>query len=245
MSIISSKKLDPAVERQHRRNILFNAVPRLLDEELAPALGGWRFLFMARLFLLAPFYRKRFATEGDDRPLREVKKTFLLVGVLYKELAKRIGDPSALAITQTFLYRLACVVQRQAYFPPPGQPRTWDHFHREHEAQMEEGFISHNENDGVLHTDATVTMHITRCRFHECFRDMGNAAITEAFCRSDEMVFNEYSPLMRFHRGGQVPDTIARGALRCTFSYERLPSPWDGGVGLRRADLLKGAKTEA
>ena len=137
----------------------------------------------------------------------------------------RIGEAKALAITQAFLYRLACAVQRQAYFPPPGEPRTWDHFHREHEAQIKEDFISHNENDGVVHTDATVTMDITRCRFHECFRDMGNAAITEAFCRSDETVFNEYSPLMRFHRGGQVPDTIARGASRCTFIYERLPSP--------------------
>lgn len=224
MPIVSSEKLNPAVERQRRRSLLFNTVPQLLNQELESALGGWRFLFIARLFLMAPFYGKRFRRASDDMPLREVKKTFLLVGVLYNELAKKIGDAKALEITQAFLYRLGCAVQRQAYFPPPGKTRTWDHFHREHEAQMAEGFIRHNENDGVIHTDQTVTMHITRCRFHECFRDMGNAAITEAFCRSDETVFNEYSPLMRFHRGGQVPDTIARGALRCTFIYERLPS---------------------
>ena len=217
-------KLDPAVERRRRRSILLNTVPRLLDQELKSVLGWWRFLFMARLFLLAPFYRKRFTQVNNDMPLREVKKTFLLVGVLYHELVKRMGDAKALAITQAFLYRLACAVQHLAYFPAAREQRTWDHFHRAHEAQMEEGFIRHNENDGVIHTDKTVTMHITRCRFHECFQDMGNAAITEAFCRSDETVFNEYSPLMRFHRDVQVPDTIARGASRCTFIFERLRS---------------------
>lgn len=177
-----------------------------------------------RLFLPAPLYRKRFARARDDLPLQEVKKTFLLVGVLYNEFAKRIGEASALAITQAFLYQLGCAVQRVAYFPPPGEQRTWGQFHRVHEAQMEEGFISTNQNDVVFHTDETVTFHITRCRVHECFLDMGNASITEAFCRSDETVFTEYLPLMRFHRGRQVPDTIVGGASRCIFNYERLPT---------------------
>jgi hypothetical protein len=88
---------------------------------------------------------------------------------------------------------------------------------------MEAGFISANENDGIRRSDHAVALNITRCRFHECFRDMGNAAITLAFCRSDETVFNEYSPIMRFHRGPSPVNTIARGAARCTFVYERLP----------------------
>ena len=218
-----NSRLDPEVERRNRRVILFSAVPRLLDQELKPALGWWRFLFIARLLLLARGYGKRFARANDDVTLQEVKKRFLLVGVLYNELARRFGETKALVITQAFLYRLGCAVQRQAYFPPPGEPRSWGHFHREHAAQMEEGFVSSNEKDSVVRTDESVTFHITLCRFHACFRDMGNAAITEAFCRSDETVFNEYSPLMRFHRGGQLPDTIARGAPRCTFMFERLP----------------------
>lgn len=100
-------------------------------------------------------------------------------------------------------------------------PREWDWFHREHEAQMAEGFIRNNENDGVLHSQNQVSLHITRCRFFETFRDMGNARLTETFCRSDETVFNEYSAEMYFHRGDTVPNTIARGARRCTFIYDR------------------------
>jgi hypothetical protein len=215
--------LDPAVESRRRRTTLFRTVPRLLNQQLKPVLGARRFLFVARLLLLAPLYARRFARACDDAPLREVKKRFLLVGALYQELVRCIGATQALVITRQFLFELGCAVQRQAYFPSVGQARTWEGFHREHDAQIEEGFIATNESVVTARTRDTVALHVTRCRFHECFRDMGDAALTEAFCRSDETVFNEYSTSMRFHRGTQAPDTIARGAARCTFIFERLP----------------------
>ena len=216
-------RLDAARERQRRLHVLLRIVPRLLDLHLKPALGGRRWLFIARMLVLAPLYAGRFNRSTDDAALREVKRTFLLVGVLYNELSKRVGNASALTSTRAFLYDLACAVQRLAYVPDSPAMRSWEHFHREHEAQMVEGFISANENGGVVHAPGSVRLHITRCRFHECFRDMGNAAITEAFCHSDETVFNEVTPVMHFHRGSEHPDTIARGASRCTFVYERLP----------------------
>jgi len=216
-------KLDPAVERRRQRNTLFHTVPRLLNEQLKPVLGVRRFVFIVRLLLLAPLYARRFARASDDVSLREVKRRFLLVGVLYQELVRCIGAEQAAVVTGRFLFDLACAVQRQAYFPPSGEERTWEGFHRAHDAQMEEGFIGTNESAVSQRTHETVALHVTRCRFHECFRDMGHAALTEAFCRSDETVFNEYSASMRFHRGTQAPDTIARGAARCTFIFERVP----------------------
>jgi hypothetical protein len=216
-------KLDPAVESRRQRTTLFHTVPRLLNRQLEPVLGARRFVLVARLLLLAPLYARRFARPGDDASLREVKKRFLLVGALHQELLRCIGATQAALLTRQFLFELACAVQRQAYFPPRGEARNWEAFHREHEAQMEEGFIATNESAVAARTRDTVALHVTRCRFHECFRDMGDATLTEAFCRSDETVFNEYSPSMRFHRGTQAPDTIARGAARCTFIFERVP----------------------
>jgi hypothetical protein len=217
-----TNKLNPAVEALHRLNTLFVTVPKLLNEHLRPLLGWRRALFIPRMLGRAGWYKKRFARPSDDAQLRRVKSTFLLVGVLYNELEKVVGAGRALATTQSFLYDLGCAVQRVAYFPPAGQERTWDYFHDRHEAQMREGFISTNENDGITRSEQSVRLDIVRCRFHECFRDMGNADITLAFCRSDETVFNEYSPIMRFHRGDSPVNTIARGAARCTFAYERV-----------------------
>lgn len=216
-------KLDPAIEKRRQRTTLFRTVPRLLNQQLEPVLGPRRFAFVARLLLLAPLYARRFARATDDAPLREVKKRFLLVGALYQELVRCIGAEKAAAITWRFLFELAGAVQRQAYFPSRGQAPTWDSFHREHDAQMKEGFIATNESVVAERTNDTVTVYVTRCRFHECLRDMGDASLTEAFCRSDETVFNECSSSMRFHRGTQAPDTIARGAARCTFIFERVP----------------------
>lgn len=223
----SHPKLDLQRERQRRRRLLTRVVPALLDRHLTPLLGWRRWPFIIGMLLRAGRYRKQFARPTDDADLVDVKRTFLLVGVLYHRLRETRGDEIAFATTHAFLFDLANAVQRQAYLPDPGAPRTWAWFHREHGAQLEEGFIRHNENDGVVQTDDRVSLHITRCRFFEAFRDMGNAGLTEAFCRSDEAVFNEYSPEMRFHRGDTLPNTIARGASRCTFIYERsdpLPS---------------------
>lgn len=109
--------LDPAVERRRQRTTLFRTVPRLLNQQLKPVLGARRFVFIARLQLRAPLYGRRFAREGDDAALREVKKRFLLVGVLYQELVRCIGTTQAAAVTRQFLFELACDVQRQAHFP--------------------------------------------------------------------------------------------------------------------------------
>ncbi len=217
-----NKRLDPVLERRRRRDIMFHVVPGLLNRHLAPALGLRRFPFMLRLFALAHRYRNRFARPTDDAGMQEVKRTFLLVGVLYNELCLSVGESRAFATTHAFLFDLACAVQRQAYLPPLPHSRSWKWFHEEHAAQFKEGFIRNNENDAIVSTEREVRMHIVRCRFHETFRDMGNAGLTEAFCRSDEIVFNEYSAGMRFHRGADMPNTIARGASRCVFVYERV-----------------------
>lgn len=220
--MLAPRKWNALVEARRRLGTLTLTVPALLNRHLRNVLGRDRWTFIAGLFRQAGHYRRAFARADDDAGLREVKKTFLLVGVLYQELLRIRGREVALSVTQDFLYDLACSVQRKAYFPPSGQPRTWDFLHDAHEAQMENGFIRANENGGIRRSERNVALEITRCRFQECFRDMGNAEITLAFCRSDETVFNEYSPIMRFHRGPSPVNTIARGAPRCTFIYERV-----------------------
>lgn len=217
--------LNRRVEIGRRLRLLSLTVPCILNRLLKPALGWHRFPFLVAMLLSAPGYRRAFSRPDDDAGLIEVKKTFLLVGVLYQRLLSRLGEQVAHDLAYTFIFELGNSVQRTAYLPPPGTPREWAWFHAEHEAQMREGFIRNNENDGVIHEENRVSLHITRCRFFEAFRDMGNAQLTEAFCRSDETVFNEYSSKMRFHRGEATPNTIARGAARCTFIYERFAKP--------------------
>lgn len=215
------RHLDQDLERRRRWHTLLVTVPRLLDRHLKPVLGDGRWPFLARLLLSTSRYRRKFARPDDDERLKRVKATFLLVGCLYNELIVRVGSDQALSTTQAFLFDLASAVQRKAYFGASVDARGWDRLHDDHELQMGEGFISANEHDAIERSGDRVSLHVTRCRFHECFRDMGNAAITQAFCRSDEAVFNDYLPTIQFHRGGHQPDTIARGSRVCAFVFER------------------------
>jgi hypothetical protein len=144
-------------------------------------------------------------------------------------LIPRIGPDGPLSTAQAFLFDLASEVQRTAYFGSAPLERGWDRLHGEHELQMSEGFISANEHDDIRRSHDRVSLQITRCRFHECFRGMGSAAITEAFCRSDEAVFNDFSPTIRFHRAVRRP-TRSRAAQR--------PAP-SCSTGRREATALR------
>lgn len=177
---------------------------------------------MLRLLLKLPAYRKRFSRPTDDPALRVFKRQFLLAGALCHELTGILGDERARAATFSMLEQIATTVQRFWYIPPPGAERGWAEFHRRHHHQMEHGIIRFNEHDEIHTTPAREVLFITRCRFFETFRDMGLPGLTEAFCRSDETVFNEHSPDLRFHRGPDPVNTIARGADRCAFIFEKV-----------------------
>ncbi|GAX91641.1 L-2-amino-thiazoline-4-carboxylic acid hydrolase [Effusibacillus lacus] len=194
----------------------------ILNKHLLPALGWRRFLFIPSLLATVPKYRRQFARSDDDYGLREFKKTFLLVGVLYHELVKVTGEEIARQTTKNFLAEVAIAVQRSWYIPAPGILRSYEAFHIEHEHQMQHGIIRHNEHDEIIVEPNLYRFHITRCLFHETFEDMGIPWLTEVFCQSDEVVFNEYTPDMKFHRGDNEVNTIARGAAQCTFIFEKI-----------------------
>jgi hypothetical protein len=198
----------------------------ILHHHLKRVLGWERFVFLPKLLLSLPGYAKRFAKADDDEGLRVFKQMFTMDGALYYELRKRFGEQLARDTTYAFLCDVANAVQRSWYFPPNGEPRSFAAFHRNHESRMKHGLIRYNEHDEIVENPHMYRFHITRCVFHETFRDMGLPWLTEAFCRSDEVVFNEYSPSIKFHRGMEEDkNTIARGGSRCVFVFERVKNP--------------------
>lgn len=144
----------------------------------------------------------------------------MLVGVLYHELSRVLGEVKARETTVIFLSEVANAVQRSWYIPEQGVPRTFQAFHHEHEHQMKNGLIRHNEHDEPVQDSDSYSFHITKCMFYETFKDMGVPWLTETFCKSDEIVFNEYSETMKFHRGESDKNTIARGGDKCVFIFE-------------------------
>lgn len=193
----------------------------ILNHHLRPVFGWKRFPFLVRVLLSLHRYRRRFFKPSDDVGLRTFKQQFLLAGALYHQLVPRLGEQAAYALAFRMLAEIANAVQRAWYAPPSPAVRSWEDFHSRHYAQMQDGLIRFNEHDEIGSSPTREQFNITRCRFFETFSDMGVPGMTEAFCRSDEVVFNEYSPEMRFHRGDDPANTIARGGPHCVFIFER------------------------
>ena len=196
-------------------------IAAIFDRHLRAALGLRRLALYARLLTALPRYARRFARATDDAGLAECKRHFLLAGALYHEVSRRLGGVAAERTMLAMLSEIAVLVQRRTYLPPPGARRSWEAFHARHEEEAGRGLIRLNIWSEPDRSRDRYAFTITRCRFHEAFRDMGAPALTEAFCRSDEVVYNEYSPDVVFHRGSEAPNTIARGASRCQFVFDR------------------------
>jgi hypothetical protein len=193
----------------------------VLIRTLRPALGWKTVPFLVRWAAHLPRLRRRYLGTNADPAIEECKETFLPLAAIHHELAAALGEERAAEISQTVALGVAASIQRRWYLPAISE-RSWDQFHREHERQMRQGLVRHNEHAASSTLSGEkVEFQITRCRFHEAFRELGTPALTEAFCRSDEIVFNEYLPSMRFHRGGGGANTIARGAPACKFVFER------------------------
>ena len=188
---------------------------------LRPALGWKTVPFLVRWAAHLPGFRRRYLGTNPDPAVEECKETFLPLAAIHHELVPALGEQRAAEISQVVALGVATSMQRRWYLPPVSE-RSWDRFHREHERQMQKGLLRHNEHAASsTRSGEKVEFHVTRCRFHEAFRELGTPALTEAFCRSDEIVFNEYLPSMRFHRGGGGANTIARGAPTCRFVFDR------------------------
>ena len=206
-----------------RSNLSPLEVVALIGHHLRPILGWRTAPFLAAWAVRLPSYRERFSRLDDDPALAECKRTFLPLAALHHELVRRVGEERARFLSEAVALDVATRLQRRLYLGPLAK-RTWDAFHREHDRQMESGFLRHNKHSLPLVTESRVEFQITRCAFYEAMCAIEIGPLTEAFCRSDELVFNEYLPEMRFHRDERASNTIARGATACGFIFERSPT---------------------
>lgn len=196
-------------------------VVALVVHHVRPVLGWRTSLFVGRWIVRLPRYRKRFVRPDEDRDLLEITRSLFPLAALHHELARQLGDEArALVVSQALALDVAVRLQRRWYLTDPKQ-RGWDAFHREHERQMRSGLLRRNEHTLPVVEPDRVEFRITRCCLYEAMCAMGVGPLTQAFCRSDEVVFNEYLPPMRFHRDDAAANTIARGAKDCGFVFER------------------------
>jgi hypothetical protein len=195
-------------------------VMRIVWKQLHQKLG-WRALpFLVGTFAGLGSYRREILSPTDDEGLAAAKKRLALLGLIYRRLIPRLGESTARDTVCELAAELAASVQRAMYMPG-GRQTTWERFHEKHEREMSAGLYRFNRYTPAKQDERTYRFEIERCVFLDAFRAMGIEEATEGFCRSDEVVYNQCVEDMSFHRGTLQPNTLARGANRCAFLFER------------------------
>ncbi len=195
-------------------------VMRILWKQLHQELG-WRALpFLGGTFTRLRSYRREILSQADDEGLVAAKKRLAVLGLIYRRLIPRLGETAAHDTVYELASEVATSVKRGMYMPG-GRQTTWERFHEKHEREIRTGLYRFNRYTPAEQDDRTYRFEIERCVFLEAFRGMGIEEATEGFCRSDEVVYNQCVEDMSFHRGTMQPNTLARGANRCAFFFER------------------------
>jgi hypothetical protein len=195
-------------------------VMRIVWRQLHQKLG-WRALpFLGGTFVGLGSYRREILSPTDDEGLAAAKKRLALLGLIYRRLIPRLGQTAARDTVCGLAAEVAASVQRAMYMPG-GRQTTWERFHEKHERETRTGLYRFNQYTPAEQDESTYRFEIERCVFLEALRGMGIQEATEGFCRSDEVVYNQCVEGMSFQRGTLQPNTLARGANRCSFVFER------------------------
>ncbi|MEC1742824.1 L-2-amino-thiazoline-4-carboxylic acid hydrolase [Schinkia azotoformans] len=197
---------------------------KLLSKLLKPILGFKTPLVILSIFFKIPYYNKKYFSNVNEKRIKGTSKTFLPIISAFYELAKLIGDQKAREVVTQFLFAHSLNVQRDWYLRTKIPNRSWEEFHTNHEYAMNYGIIKNNVHDKIIRDQNTYKFNMVKCSFHEVFSLAEIGWLTEPMCKSDEIVFNEYSNEMKFHRGGGTADTLGRGGDRCVFIFERVNS---------------------
>src|SRR4051812_39694100 len=135
-----------------------------------------------------------------------------VIGPIYEEMARQIGEEKASAILDAAIRKAAIAEGRHFAEKAPGQTSMKD-FIALYDLWTADGALEVN----VLETsDTKFDFDVTRCRYAEMYKEMGLAKIGHLLsCNRDGTFCQGYDPKITLQR----EQTIMAGAPCCTFRY--------------------------
>jgi hypothetical protein len=193
----------------------------VVGRALLPALaelGARRYLLMARAAARYPGIVRRASAQRPDAGVRAYVRALAPFVTLAHELTRLLGDERGTALALRATESAAVALQRSLYrrMRAPSLSTLTE----VHARNRTVGLYRYIEYAGITRTAGAYDFRVTRCRFHEAFTLMGTPWLTQAFCRSDEVVFNQLATTIRFRRLPVLPDTIGRGGDSCSFHFD-------------------------
>ncbi len=138
-----------------------------------------------------------------------------VIGPLFAEMAKQLGEAKAMAILDAAVQK-AAIAEGKAFAAraPEGKPSMAD-FIKLYELWTQDGALEIEVQEA---SDTTFNFDVTRCKYAETYRAMGLGSIGHLMsCNRDGTFCQGYDPNIALER----QHTIMAGSPRCTFRYNR------------------------
>jgi len=140
-----------------------------------------------------------------------------ILGRVYRSLAQRVGEETALEVIGEAVEAAAEAAGRDFAAQAEGRPGL-EHFATVLDRWCEGRAL---EVEGVHRSAEALSFQVTRCAYEELYRSLGlpPALAYTLSCRRDAAFARGYDPAMGFERS----PTLAEGAPECAFRFWRLP----------------------
>jgi hypothetical protein len=152
-----------------------------------------------------------------------------VVGPIYEEMVREIGEERAAAILDRAIRKAAIAEGREFATRAPSGNTSMKEFIELYELWTRDGAL---EVEVLEASDQKFDFNVTRCRYAEMYNEMGLRKIGHLLsCNRDGTFCEGYDPNITLTRD----QTIMAGAPRCTFRYSYTDkSGPDLGVGAPR-----------
>jgi hypothetical protein len=136
-----------------------------------------------------------------------------VVGPIYEEMVREIGQEKAAAILDAAIRKAAIAEGREFAARAPGGTPSMASFIALYELWTRDGAL---EVDVFEASDTKFDFNVTRCRYAEMYKEMGLGDIGPLLsCNRDGTFCHGYNPKITLRRD----QTIMAGASCCTFRY--------------------------
>ncbi len=148
-----------------------------------------------------------------------------VVGPIYQEMVREIGEEKAAAILHGAIRNAAIAEGREFAARAPGGKTSMADFIALYELWTYGGAL---EIEVLQASDTKFDFNVTRCRYAEMYKEMGLGEIGHLLsCNRDGTFCEGYDPSITLVR----EQTIMAGAPCCTFRYTRAEEPSNGSGG--------------
>jgi len=195
---------------------------KIINSVLSKEIGWlWPIFFIKCLIKKKSIFKKTHWTNLKEAEAKFVKR-ISIISAIFLNLKEKVNKEKAFEITKSILVPMGCHEQKKHLQSLKlSNEKPMEKLMAFHNLMDKKGAPQFNTREYLKQDENICHFIITRCVFHDFFREAGTPELTKLFCEVDKEFFPNAFFEFKFHRGNSWKNTIGYEQNHCEFIFEK------------------------